>query len=374
MHLYFHIPFCRQACHYCDFHFSTNLKAKKEVLKAILIEIGHKKAYLAHKEIETIYFGGGTPSLLSAEELSMLFEEIRLHFSIKPHAEITLEANPEDLTKHYLKDIHSLGINRLSIGIQSFSEKNLPFLNRNHSIEQSKQSITWAREEGFQKLSLDYIFGIPGTTLNDVKSELNAFIASGATHLSTYSLTIEPKTYFGVKHKKGLFKETPEPEMANQFAYLIDYLTANGFEQYEISNFAKNGDISEHNSSYWKQEEYAGIGPSAHSFNGKSRQWNVSSNGKYVQAIQSDKPYFEIEQLSGLDFLNEFIMTRLRTSEGIPLATFRLLTDQNSVALPNELLEEWINKNLAFERQGHLILSKSGKLFADKLSSDLFYV
>ena len=344
------------------------------MVESILKEIELRKDYLQHKTIETIYFGGGTPSLLSANEIEEILNKTQEFYQIAPGAEITLEANPEDLTQSYLKDLFSVGINRLSIGIQSFTEKNLPFLNRNHSLEQSKNSIYWAQNQGFKKLSLDYIFGIPGTNLKDVEQELQTVLSTEATHLSTYSLTIEPKTFFGRRAKKGLFTETPEKNMAEQFTFVMDYLQANGFQQYEISNFAKNGDISVHNSSYWKQEEYAGFGPSAHSFDGKSRQWNVSSNGKYLQLIQKGEPFFEYESLNPTDILNELIMTRLRTAWGLSLDEFQEKTKTLQLPFPEKIITDWIKEDFAFVSNQHLILTKKGKLIADKLSSDLFYI
>lgn len=374
MHLYIHIPFCRQACHYCDFHFTTNLNGKNELLEAIKTEIHQRNDYLQQKNLTTIYFGGGTPSLLHPKELASIFDSIKKQYTIDPMAEITLEANPEDLTLDYVKDLYALGINRLSIGIQSFSEKNLSFLNRNHTLKQSLQSIDFAKQVGFKQLSLDLIFGIPGYEFEDVKKDVDLFLQSEATHLSTYSLTIEPKTYFGVQKKRGLFKETEDLEMAKQFEYIINTLEADGFEQYEISNFAKNGQISTHNSSYWFQEEYLGIGPSAHSFNGNSRQWNLSSNGNYVKSIKEGKTYFEIENLSAKDLINEFILTRLRTKWGIPLNKFKQMIMEAGLVFPKNEIDEWSKQGLAIVEDNHLKLQPKGKMIADKLSADIFYL
>lgn len=374
MHLYIHIPFCRQACHYCDFHFSTNLNGKKEVIEAIKSEIHLRHDYLTQNKLTTIYFGGGTPSLLSPKELADIFDTIRQHFTIDPLAEITLEANPEDLTIDYLKELYTLGINRLSIGIQSFSERNLHFLNRNHTLKQSTKSIDLAQAIGFKQISLDLIFGIPGYAFSEVQKDVDAFLKSGVNHLSTYSLTVEPKTVFGIQKKRGLFQESDEFEMVKQFEYIIQTLTANGFEQYEISNFAKNKEISKHNSSYWFQEEYLGIGPSAHSFNGKSRQWNISSNGKYVQSIANGNSFFEVEILRPSDLINEFILTRLRTKWGIPLAYFNQLITEAGFQFPKNEINQWIDQNLAIIEDNHLRLQGKGKMIADKLSADIFYL
>lgn len=374
MHLYLHIPFCRQACHYCDFHFSTNLSRKEALLRGIQLEIEDRKNYLQQKHLSTIYFGGGTPSLLTPKEIEIILLSIRQHFSLDELAEITLEANPEDLSLDYLQAIYELGINRLSIGIQSFSEKNLSFLNRNHSLKESIDSIENAKKVGFQKLSLDLIFGIPGYSFEEVKQDVNRFLQSGANHLSTYSLTIEPKTVFGIQKKRGLFQETEDHEMAQQFEYIIGTLNSHQFEQYEISNFARNGEIALHNSSYWFQEEYLGVGPSAHSFNGLSRQWNVASNGKYVNALNKGLSYFEIEQLTKTELINEFILTRLRTKWGIPLSTFHQMIQQAHLKFPAAEINEWIETKKAFIEKDHLKLTTAGKLLADKLSADIFYL
>ncbi|MEY2792391.1 MAG: hypothetical protein RJA76_383 [Bacteroidota bacterium] len=374
LHLYIHIPFCRQACHYCDFHFSTNISGKKVILEAIQSEINLRNNYLNDKNLKTIYFGGGTPSLLSPNELELIFKTIQSQFSISKDAEITLEANPEDLSIEYLQAIYAIGINRLSIGIQSFSEKNLSFLNRNHSLKQSIDSIENAQKIGFKKLSLDLIFGIPNYPFKELKKELDLFLQTGANHLSTYSLTIEPKTVFGHQKKKGLFQETKDEEMANQFEYIMQTLALNHFEQYEISNFAKNNEISIHNSSYWFQEEYVGIGPSAHSFNGISRQWNVASNGKYVKNIALGLQFFEKEELTKRELLNEFILTRLRTKWGIPLDTFKSMIEEENLEFPIHEINYWQENNLASIQNNHLILSPKGKLIADKLSADIFYL
>ncbi|RVU26479.1 radical SAM family heme chaperone HemW [Sandaracinomonas limnophila] len=374
MHLYLHIPFCRQACHYCDFHFSTNLKLKEEIIEAICEEIRIRKDYLGTNKLSTIYVGGGTPSLLTKSDLSKIFTTIQQNFTILPDAEISLEANPEDLNPIYLKELNEIGINRLSIGIQSFHEKNLPYLNRNHSIQQSLEAIKNAKKQGFDKISLDLIFGIPGNSMEDLRYDLEQLIACDVDHISCYSLTIEPKTYFGNLKKKGQFKETDESLMEQQFIQIIDTLEAHGFEQYEVSNFAKNGQISIHNSSYWFQESYLGIGPSAHSYNGVSRQWNVSSNGKYVKGIMNNEPYFEKEELKVKDILNEMVMTRLRTKWGLPMQEFNSLIQENKLENPELIIKTWISEGKAKIEGEHLILTKNGKLIADKLSSDIFFI
>ncbi len=374
LHLYIHIPYCRQACHYCDFHFSTNLKSKSELIECLCKEIILRKDYLKDKNLQTIYFGGGTPSLLHPQELQTIFECIHQNFRIDPQAEITFEANPEDLSIDYLKELFDFGINRLSIGIQSFSERNLYFLNRNHSLKQSINSVEFAQKVGFNKISLDLIFGIPGYDFTKVKEDLNLFLETGVNHLSTYSLTVEPKTVFGIQKKRGLFQEIDDIEMAKQFEFIIETLANKDFEQYEISNFARNGEISKHNSSYWFQEEYLGIGPSAHSFDGKSRQWNVSSNGNYCQSIVKGVPFFEKEKLEQNELINEFILTRLRTTWGLPLEKLTQMTQAAGLSFPKQEIEQWLEQNYAFIEDNHLKLHRKGKMIADKLSADIFYL
>lgn len=374
MHLYLHIPFCRQACHYCDFHFSTQLSQKDELLEAMLHELDRKKDYLSNKNLETIYLGGGTPSLLSDEQLHQLFDRIHRLFTVNPQAEITLEANPEDLNPEYIQLLKQLGVNRLSIGIQTFNEESLQFLHRNHCSQQSILGVKNAQHAGLENISIDIIYGLPKHELVDTEKDILQAIDLGVEHISAYSLTIESRTVFGKQKSRGLLTETPESKMAGHFELSHQLLKSAHFEAYEISNFAKNKRYSQHNSSYWNQEEYLGIGPSAHSFNLHSRQWNIANNKKYIQGIKEGKGFFEQEQLSPENRINEYIMTRLRTMWGIDLAYVKNTYQQLNQAFPQEVLENWKNRQFAEEINGHLILTDSGKLIADKLSGDIFLI
>ena len=374
LHLYLHIPFCHQACHYCDFHFSTNVALKSDLVHAICQEIALQKEYLGSKNLKTIYFGGGTPSLLSADELEKILNTIHQNFSVENEAEITLEANPEDLTPSYLAAIKSLGVNRLSIGIQSFREENLRFLNRNHSSAQAITCISQAQDIGIDNISIDIIYGIPGNNLHDLALDIHKAVDTQVNHISAYSLTIEPKTVFGQQKKKGFFKELPESMQSQKFSFTRNLLAENGFEAYETSNFAKNEHYSKHNTSYWNQESYLGIGPSAHSFNQNSRQWNVAKNGVYIKAINEQSIPAEIEILTEANKINEYIMTRLRTKWGIEWSKIEQTFAQLNAEIPLDLIKNWQKNDWAHVSKGHLILTETGALMADKLAADLFIV
>ena len=374
MHLYLHIPFCHQACHYCDFHFSTNVALKSDLVNAICQEIALQKEYLGSKNLKTIYFGGGTPSLLLADELEKILNTIHQNFSVENEAEITLEANPEDLTPSYLAAIKSLGVNRLSIGIQSFREENLRFLNRNHSSAQAITCISQAQDIGIDNISIDIIYGIPGNDLNDLAFDIHKAVDTQVNHISAYSLTIEPKTVFGQQKKKGFFKELPESMQSQKFSFTRKLLAEKGFEAYETSNFAKNEQYSKHNTSYWNQESYLGIGPSAHSFNQNSRQWNVAKNGVYMKAINEQSIPAEIEILTEANKINEYIMTRLRTQWGIEWSKIEQTFAQLNAEIPLDLIKNWQKNDWAHVSKGHLILTETGALMADKLAADLFIV
>jgi oxygen-independent coproporphyrinogen-3 oxidase len=341
------------------------------MVQAICREISAQKDYLNGAELQTIYFGGGTPSLLTSSELDLIFDAIGAQHSIASHAEITLEANPEDLTLEYCQMIASKGINRLSIGIQSFQDKNLILMNRNHQASDSIQAIKNAQEAGIRNISIDLIYGIPGNTSDELNEDLALATSVGVQHISAYSLTVEPKTVFGVQKKKGVFTEIPDAAMALAFTQVREYLEAAGFEGYETSNFAKNSYYSIHNTSYWQQEPYLGIGPSAHSFNGHSRQWNISNNAKY---LAEGHLLAEKEELSPADQLNEYLMVRLRTKWGINLVYVRNRFIKMGLAFPEDELHSWLNRGLASLEGDNLVLSGEGKLIADRLSSDIFVV
>lgn len=342
------------------------------MVKAIQQEIALQKNYLEGQALETVYFGGGTPSVLSEVELAEILQTIRSHFSVNETAEITLEANPEDLTKDYLQAIQDLGINRLSIGIQSFQDRNLTFLNRNHSATQSIQAIQDAQAIGLTNISIDLIYGLPGNSLTDQEADIRQAVQTGVSHISAYSLTVEPKTVFGHQKKQGTFQEVSETHMATCFENTHALLEKHGFEAYETSNFAKNGHFSRHNTSYWNQENYLGIGPAAHSFNQVSRQWNVANNATYVKQISQGIIPTEVEILSPADQLNELMMTKFRTKAGVSLERLTAKFADAGSTFPEKELDHWVAEGLAEILDGHVRLIGPGKLIADKLASDLF--
>jgi oxygen-independent coproporphyrinogen-3 oxidase len=372
MHLYLHIPFCRQACHYCDFHFSTSLKAKAEIVRAICHEIYLQKDYLQNKNLETIYFGGGTPSLLEEADFIQIFETISKHFNIKPNAEITLEANPDDLTKEKLQLFKKYHINRLSIGIQSFHEPHLKGLNRIHTSQEGEACIKLSQDIGIQNLTIDLIYAIPAESHQIFALDLQKATALNTNHISAYCLTIEPKTVFAKWMKQGKIQVIDDDFAATQFDMLVNHLTQNGFEQYEICSFAKQEHYSRHNTSYWQQEEYLGIGPSAHSFNLISRQYNVPNNAKYIKELQQNIIPADMEILTIEDQVNEYLLTGLRTKWGCNIQKINTLSNK-LFQKHNELeLEKQIQRGFLKIENDTLLLTYKGKLLADRIASDLF--
>lgn len=370
--IYIHIPFCKKACHYCDFHFSTSPQYKDQMLNALRSEIILRKNYLDKEKIETIYFGGGTPSLLSANELQILIGQITDQFEVTSNAEITLEANPDDLNPQYVKEIKNTLINRFSIGVQSFFEEDLKWMNRAHTASEAQSAIKRVQDAGFENITADLIYGFP--LLSNEKWEFNIqqLIEYLVPHISSYSITVEPKTALAAFINKGKQAIMDEGQSASQFLMLIDHLTESGFEHYEISNFAKPGMHSRHNSNYWDGVNYLGIGPSAHSFNGKSRQWNISNNSKYINEIGLKKIPAETELLSTENRINEYIMTSLRTSKGMNLQSIEKnfgsdYSNEIYNGLEPFLEKEWININ-----EQLVTLTREGKLFADHIASELF--
>ncbi|WP_317127872.1 radical SAM family heme chaperone HemW [Lacibacter luteus] len=373
--IYIHIPFCRQACNYCNFHFSTSLHYKNDFVAALLKEIQLQSAanYLQSQQIETIYFGGGTPSLLTIEELQQIIQTLQQQYIISADAEITLEANPDDVTDEKLTGWRSLGINRLSIGIQSLFEEDLQWMNRAHTAEEAKQVISKARAAGFDSFTVDLIYGTPGLTDEKWLSNINWVLQQNITHLSCYALTVEEKTPLDKlirQHKKA---DVDAEQQSRQFIILMNELQKAGFEHYEISNFAKPGYRSKHNSSYWKGVHYLGLGPSAHSFNGISRQWNIANNQQYIQALQQNIIPFEKEELTAAQQLNEYIMTSLRLLEGCSIdAIAGQFSIEKALQLKNEAAV-FINRKQMLLQNNHLVLTQEGKLFADSIAADLFF-
>ncbi|GAB3263701.1 radical SAM family heme chaperone HemW [Larkinella harenae] len=377
MHLYVHIPFCKQACHYCDFHFSTSLKQKSALVDALCREIELQKTYLPTQHLETIYLGGGTPSLLSDAELGQLFETIHRHYTVAPDAEITLEANPDDLIgppSDPLRRLYAFRqyVNRLSIGIQSFHEPTLRLMNRAHSATEAERCVALTQEAGFSNLTIDLIYGVPAETHETWQADLTKALALSVPHISAYCLTIESGTVFGNWLKKGKFQAAEDDFAAEQFAMLVKTLAEHGYEQYEISNFAQSGWEARHNSSYWKQRPYLGIGPSAHSFNGRSRQYNVANNAQYIRAISQGEIPGTVEVLSRADRVNEYLLTGLRTKWGCDLHELTVLAGTSFEALQQTELQNLYQLGWLSCENRTLTLTESGKLFADRVAAELF--
>lgn len=372
MHLYLHIPFCKQACHYCDFHFSTNTANKRAVVEAIAREILLRKSYLPEGDMESIYFGGGTPSLLDETELHLLLDTIHKHFRVSPDAEVTLEANPDDLSEATLQMLAKAGINRLSIGIQSFHEPHLRFMNRAHSASEAEQCVKLAQDAGINNISIDLIYAIPSEDHTILLSDLSKAFTLNVPHISAYCLTIEPQTAFGSWLKNKKIRPIEEEYAAQQFEILLRALGEHGYEQYEISNFARDGRYSNHNSSYWKQRPYLGVGPSAHSYNGESREYNVSNNAKYLQAVQKDIIPSTVEQLTRADQTNEYLLTGLRTKWGVEMQKLEMLSNGAFTLQQSGELEKMTRRGWIRKEAGILLLTQAGKLFADRIASDLF--
>ncbi len=357
---------------YCNFYSIPNLKLREDYLKSLLKEIHLRKDYLSTEKISTIYIGGGSPSLLTFQELDSIFEELNCAFSINTTAEITLEANPEHLDENYLYNLKQMGwINRLSIGVQSFFDNDLKLLNRKHSGLQSINSILKAQEVGFNNISMDLIYGIPSLSDSDWIINLQKSAELNIQHLSCYALTVEADTMLDKMIRKKIIPPVYEEKCARQFEILLEYIYQCGFIQYEISNFCKPGFESKHNSNYWNNTKYAGFGASAHSYNGISRQWNVSDVTHYIATIEKEKIPFEIETLSPNDQYNEYIMTSLRTNKGISKKQIQTIFPQNYIKL-SKSISKYININLILETPDSFILTNKGKLFADKVASDLF--
>ena len=368
--VYLHIPFCKQACTYCDFFFSTKLAAKEAVIAATVSEIELRGDYLRDKELNSIYFGGGTPSLLSKQDLDRIFNALNKHFSFSKNAEITLEANPDDIEGGALKNWKEAGINRLSIGLQSFNEEELKWMNRAHTAAESIESVKRAQDEGFDNITIDLIYGSKFQTLESWQATLDTALKLNTQHISSYNLTIENKTALGVNHRKGKEPPVNDELSSQQFLMMAETLNNAGFIHYEISNFGKQGFFAKHNSNYWLQQHYLGLGPSAHSFNGVSRQWNVKNNTQYVNALKTGQSFFEREELSLKDRYNEYVLTRLRTMWGCDTHEMNDLFGEEIT----DHFKKTVNNNLYYfeERNGIYTLNASAKLLADGIASDLF--
>lgn len=372
--IYIHIPFCKQACHYCDFHFSTSLRSKDRMLAAILSEAQLRKTYLENQTVETIYFGGGTPSLLDADEIHRILDWIYRHFTVSPSAEITLEANPDDLTYLKILELKRTPVNRLSIGVQSFRNEDLLWMNRAHNASQADYAIKCAQDRGFENITIDLIYSIPGLAHHAWIQNVQKAVDMEVQHISAYSLTIEAKTALGHQYARGEIQPVTDTASEEQFLSLRHLLLRNGFEQYEVSNFCKPNMHSRHNSSYWTGAHYLGLGPSAHSFNGTGRQWNIANNAQYIKGIEEGFPMFEVEVLDEKTRYNEYLMTRLRTSWGVDISYLMHTFGVDILSTEKEQLETWQNNGLLLVDNNTIRLTEQGLLHADRIASDLFIV
>ncbi|WP_142724256.1 radical SAM family heme chaperone HemW [Chryseobacterium sp. ON_d1] len=373
--IYIHIPFCKQKCSYCNFHFSTSLNFKDEMLRAMKTEILLRKDELQDRTLKSLYFGGGTPSILSVDEISSLIDEVLRYFSFEKDIEITLEANPDDLDKNFLKQLSGTSVNRLSIGTQSFFEDDLKLMNRAHSASEAESSIKRAQDFGFENLSIDLIYGSPTSNFEIWKENLNKAIALEVPHISSYALTVEPKTALENWIAKGKIKSPKEEEQNREFYYLSDFLKDHGFEHYEVSNFAKPGFYSRHNSSYWKYREYLGIGPSAHSYNGFDiRSWNVANNQQYIKKLNDKLLAKEEEILSQEDQFNEMIMIGLRTIWGVDLTSLKSKFSDRVLEHFQTEIKPKLEEGILITENGHLKIPEKHWFMADGIASDLFIV
>lgn len=368
--IYIHIPFCKQACHYCDFHFSTSLKTKSVLIAALKRELQLRKDEIT-EPITTIYFGGGTPSILKSAELMALIDNVYKYYNIANHPEITLEANPDDLTQDKLTELSQTAINRLSIGVQSFFEEDLKLMNRAHNAKEARDCIQLSKQH-FKNISIDLIYGIPEMSSERWKENLRIALDLDVPHISSYALTVEPNTALKKFIDKGLIKPVDDDLAKEHFDILVDVLENAGYTNYEFSNFGRKGFMSENNTAYWTGKSYLGIGPSAHSYNGNQRSWNISNNPKYIRSLQQDKLPNEVETLSTTDKYNEYVMTGLRTIWGVSLSKVDTLFGKN---YKNYLLEHsahYIKEHLLFLDGDRLLVTNKGRFLSDGIASNLF--
>ncbi|MBI9068535.1 MAG: radical SAM family heme chaperone HemW [Salinivirgaceae bacterium] len=372
--IYIHIPFCRQRCHYCDFYSTTQIKRKPELILALLSELEQRKDWIGEETIRTIYFGGGTPSLLSIDEINQILDSIYLNYNVVENPEITFEANPDDLTEKQLRLLSETRINRLSIGIQSFFNDDLQLMNRRHDREQAINSVKMAQEFGFKNISVDLIFGLPNLSIERWNENLKIVESLNVQHLSAYHLTYEKGTVFEIKRKKGEITPIMEEASIMQFKTLIAWAKQNNFIQYEISNFGKESFFSQHNSNYWNQKKYLGIGPSAHSYNIDTRLWNPSNLSMYINGIMKKQAVYEKEILSESDKYNELLITALRTKRGLNLAQVEA---QFGNRVKHHLLhnsQKFVESKKLYLKDNALVLSDEGVFVSDAIMAELMLV
>ena len=370
---YIHIPFCKKLCHYCDFYFSMSLENKQKMLNALLKEVVLKKDYLNNEPLTTLYFGGGTPTVYAPDELKMLIDAVKEHY---PHSieELTVEANPDDLNEEYLNQLRAAGVNRLSIGIQSFIERDLALMNRRHDAKIALNVVPMAQRAGFDNISIDLIYGIPGQSEAEWQQNLDTAIALNVQHISSYHLSIEPKTVFGNKLKRGLFAPVDD-ELSERLYQTLELKLGNaGFTHYEVSNFAKADFVSKHNTSYWTYKSYIGVGPSAHSFNGTSRQWNIANNNQYIKAIDENESFWEVEVMNTAEQYNELILTSLRTMWGLSKKELERLFDNDIISYFYSAAKPLLACGKLVENDGNICIPTEHFLISDGIMSDLFIV
>ncbi|MGE5428394.1 MAG: radical SAM family heme chaperone HemW [Methylococcaceae bacterium] len=372
--IYIHIPFCRKRCHYCDFFKSTDLRQKARLLTALNKELKVRAGELSLDTVQTIYLGGGTPSVLLMDEHKLLLDTIHENYQVAEDAEITMEANPDDLSQAILSALRQTGYNRLSMGIQSFAESDLQLMNRRHGVMQAVQSVKWAKRAGFNNLSIDLIYGLPNQSLQEWERNVRIAIELDVEHISAYNLTYHEGTVFYEQLKKGILKELPDELSLAQFELLIRLLKEAGYEHYEISNFCKPGFYSRHNSSYWKNEKYLGIGPSAHSFDRTQRRWNVSSIGKYIEGVENDQPYSESEILSEQDRYNDCIITGLRTVWGISEEWIHTSFSGRYYEHFEKCMQKYLQLGKVENSMGKVRISDQGLFISDKIMADFMVV
>lgn len=373
--IYLHIPFCKQKCSYCNFHFSTSFSLKDDMLLAIKKEIRLRYQELENKTLKSLYFGGGTPSVLSVDDIQSLMDEIQKYFSFDENIEITLESNPDDLNKNFVKALSQTEINRLSIGTQSFFDEDLKLMNRAHNASEAESSIKRAQDSGLENISIDLIYGSPTSNLGIWKENLNKTIELQVPHVSSYALTVEPKTALEKWIENGKVSSPEETEQNQEFYYMTDFLKDNGFDHYEISNFGKPGFHSKHNSAYWKSEPYLGIGPSAHSYNGNlERSWNIANNPIYIKNLNQNILPKETEILSEKDRFNEMIMIGLRTTWGVDLGKINQNFSPEITDYLNNEIKNKLQSGILKIENNFLKIPEKHWFLADGIASDLFLV
>ena len=370
--IYIHIPFCYKACHYCDFHFSTSLTLKTKLIDAICKELKLKNKYLGTQLVETIYFGGGTPSILEEKYIAKILKTIYKYFSISKFLECTLEVNPNDLTVDKTRSLIKLGVNRFSVGAQSFDDIQLKLLNRSHTSNQIERSIKLIHDLGVYNINIDLMYGTPNLKNKLWENNLMKAVSLNVTHISCYCLTIEKGTVFYKMVNSGNLKLDSDDNIKLQFLTMRDVLRSNNFVHYEISNFCIPSFESKHNSSYWKGKNYLGVGPSAHSFNGKKRHWNIKNNYKYIDALNNDNNYFEEEILTKKNIANEYILTNIRTNKGLARNILSRLTNNIEYSKLMSQLDKLINDSLIINKKDRFYLTQNGMILCDKITTDLF--